>query len=238
MYILYGGRFTRSLMVEMVLAEGGLAYEHREIDIDKDEHRAPDFLAVNPAGLVPALITPEGETLTETPAINLTLAERHGLRQLAPGPEEPERGRFLSALFFLTDELEPALKRHFYPQRYVLREEDAPAMAQRAMDDALARFALIEGQLGDAGRALLAVELEEIEPDGLVNRGDGGVALVDEDAHQRRLGVALRGERACVLGRDRARARRIEVQAHHPGPARDRRGHGGVGVDPADLDAD
>ena len=149
MYILYGGRFTRSLMVEMVLAEGGLAYEHREIDIDKDEHRAPDFLAVNPAGLVPALITPEGETLTETPAINLTLAERHGLRQLAPGPEEPERGRFLSALFFLTDELEPALKRHFYPQRYVLREEDAPAMAQRAMDDALARFALIEGQLGD-----------------------------------------------------------------------------------------
>ena len=68
MYILYGGRFTRTLIVEMVMAEGDIAYELREIDIFKQQHRSPEFLAINPAGWVPAMITPEGETLHETPA--------------------------------------------------------------------------------------------------------------------------------------------------------------------------
>ena len=60
MYILYGGDFTRSVLVQWVLEEGGLEYEFRSIDILKGEHRAPDFLAINPAGLVPVLITTLG----------------------------------------------------------------------------------------------------------------------------------------------------------------------------------
>jgi len=42
-----------------VLEEGGIEYELRKIDILKGEHRAPGFLAINPAGLVPVLIIPE-----------------------------------------------------------------------------------------------------------------------------------------------------------------------------------
>ena len=61
MYILYGGDFTRSALVQWVLEEGGLEYELRTIDIFKGEHRASEFLAINPAGLVPVLITPEGQ---------------------------------------------------------------------------------------------------------------------------------------------------------------------------------
>ena len=34
MYVLYGGRYTRSLLVEMVLTEGGIPYEVREVDYD------------------------------------------------------------------------------------------------------------------------------------------------------------------------------------------------------------
>ena len=69
MYILYGGRFTRSLMVEMVLAEGNIDYQLREIDILKNEHRSTEFLKINPSGWVPALITAEGIALYETHAI-------------------------------------------------------------------------------------------------------------------------------------------------------------------------
>jgi len=86
-YVLYGGPFTRGLLVEMVLAEGGIAYLRRTVDIFEGEHRSPAYLAVNPAGWLPALITPEGETLVEAPAINLYLTERHGLAQLAPPAE-------------------------------------------------------------------------------------------------------------------------------------------------------
>jgi len=150
-YVLYGGSFTRGLMVEMVLAEGDIAYERRAVDTLKGEHRSPAYLAVNPAGWVPALITPEGETLVETPAINLYLAERHGLTQLAPRAEEPERGYFLSGLFYLTDELEPWIKRYFYPHRFALRAEDAPAMQEHALQGVLDRLAVIERHLRDRG---------------------------------------------------------------------------------------
>ena len=150
-YILYGGTFTRALMVEMVLAEGGIDYELRNVDIVNDEHRSAAFLAINPAGWVPALMTPEGETLYETPAINLYLAERHGLSQLAPRTDEPARGPFLSGLFYLTDELEPALKRYFYPHRFVPRPEDAPAMKAQSLDALRDRLGVIEARLAAAG---------------------------------------------------------------------------------------
>ena len=89
--------------------------------------------------------------LYETPAINLYLAERHGLTHLAPRVDEPERGLFLSGLFHLTDELEPELKRYFYPHRYVLRDEDAPAMKARSLAIALERLGVIDRRLGDGG---------------------------------------------------------------------------------------
>jgi glutathione S-transferase len=150
-YVLYGGRFTRALIVEMVLLEGAIPYELRAVDILREEHRSPEFLAVNPAGSVPALITPEGEVLHETPAINLYLAERHGLTRIAPRADEPMRGAFLNGLFYLADEFEPAMKRFYYPQRYVIRAEDAPLMKAQSLAAALQRLELIEGRLGEGG---------------------------------------------------------------------------------------
>lgn len=151
MYILYGGPLTRGWITEAVLAEGDIPYELRVVDIVAGGHRTPEFLAVNPAGLVPVLITPEGETLTETPAINLWLAERHGLDRIAPRADEPERGAFLGGLFFLTSELEPALKRYFYAHRLVLRPEDLRAVRAQALTTALDLLGLIEARLAAGG---------------------------------------------------------------------------------------
>jgi len=150
-YILYGGRFTRALITEMVMIEGDIAYELRRVDTVKQEHRSPEFLAINPAGMVPVLITPAGEVLTETPAINLYLADEHGLTQIAPRPDEAERGPFLSGLFNLAGDLEPIIKQFFYPHRYVLRPEDTPAIKIMARDLALDRLGLIDRRLGEAG---------------------------------------------------------------------------------------
>ncbi len=151
MYILFGGPPTRGLITEMVMAEGALDYELRPIDIKRKEHLTPEYLAVNPAGWVPALVTPEGETLYETPAISLYLAERHDLTQLAPQVGEPQRGAFLSALFYIADELEPAMKRYFYPHRYVMRDEDTAAMKAHALRSALDRLGVIDRRLTREG---------------------------------------------------------------------------------------
>jgi glutathione S-transferase len=150
-YILYGGRFTRALMVEMVMAEGDINYELREIDIVQKQHQSPEFLAINPSGWVPALITPDGQTLYETHAINLYLAERHRLAQIAPEVSEPERGLFLSGLFSICDDLEPIMKRYFYPHRYVVRAEDSPIMKEAALEEALNRFKVLDQRLSQNG---------------------------------------------------------------------------------------
>jgi len=151
MYILYGGRYTRAIIVEMVLAEGEIPYELRNVDIVAHEHRRPEYLAINPAGWVPALVTPEGDTLYETPAINLYLAERHGLTHLAPTADDPDRGLFLSGLFSVAGDLEPILKRCFYPHRYVMRDEDTAAMEEKSLAEALERLQVMEGRLRARG---------------------------------------------------------------------------------------
>jgi len=151
MYILYGGRFTRVLITEAVLLEAQLSYELREVDILNDDHKTEEFLSINPSGFVPVLITPDGHNLYETPAINLYLAECHPEADLAPTIGHPMRGEFLSALFYVTGELEPAMKRYFYPHRYVANPDDVAVIKAKAMDAARDRLQSIEKRLTEAG---------------------------------------------------------------------------------------
>ncbi len=151
MYILYGGGFTRAHMTEMVFAELGVPFKIEVVDTFKRENRSAEFLKINPAGFVPALATPEGIILFETAAINLYLAERHGAGSLAPAMDDPDRGVFLSSLFFLTDELEPALKRYFYPNRYGLRESDEKGIREKSLGYICQTLRVIDRHLIEAG---------------------------------------------------------------------------------------
>ena len=151
MYTLYGGGFDRSHMTAMALTEIGARYEFEIVDTIKGEHRAPAFLAINPAGWIPALRTPEGEILYETPAINLHLCERHAEAGLVPLAGEADRGAFLSALFYITGEFEPALKRFFFPHRYCVRAEGEDAARDMAVTAMQGRLAVIDDRLAARG---------------------------------------------------------------------------------------
>ena len=59
-----------------MLAELGLSYETKELDMRSGEHRKPEFLAINPAGQVPVMVY-DGFTLPESAAIVHYLAEKH-----------------------------------------------------------------------------------------------------------------------------------------------------------------
>jgi glutathione S-transferase len=150
-YVLYGGKFTRALITEMVLLEAGLEYELREIDIIGQQQLSEEYTDINPAALVPSLVTPDGDVLYETPAINLYLAEHHGIEHLAPFIGDPDRGPFLSALFFITDELEPVFKRYFYPHRYVCREQDVQQMQVDSLAWAMRLLGIINHRLEQRG---------------------------------------------------------------------------------------
>lgn len=74
---------TCSLASHIVLEEVGADYEARRIDFSANAQRAPDYLAINPKGRVPALVSERG-VLTETPAILAFLAQSFPQAGLAP----------------------------------------------------------------------------------------------------------------------------------------------------------
>lgn len=65
---LYYALGSAALAPHIALEDVGAAYEAVKIDLIAGEQRQPDFLAVNPKGRVPALVTDRG-ILTEAPAI-------------------------------------------------------------------------------------------------------------------------------------------------------------------------
>ena len=54
--LFHGWRSSASRRVRLALAEKGLAYESRIIDMLKGEQHAPEYLAMNPNGVVPTLL--------------------------------------------------------------------------------------------------------------------------------------------------------------------------------------
>jgi glutathione S-transferase len=155
MYVLYGGDFTRSVLVQWVLEEGKLAYELRKIDLAKGEHRAAEFLAINPAGLVPVLITSEGDALSEVAALMVYLADRHQLTELAPAVTDAQRGRFLSAIFYIASDIQSEMKRFHYPNRYSLRAEDNAGIRDQAKGLILSRLDVMDMRLAKSGPYIL-----------------------------------------------------------------------------------
>jgi glutathione S-transferase len=117
-YRLYGGDLTCAMIVEAVMQEIGLCYELEPVDTGNGANREQEFLAINPKGHVPALVTPEGQVLHEAGAISLFLADLHLADHLAPKFDDKHRAIFLSKLFYVVNEIQPLMKMHFYPARY------------------------------------------------------------------------------------------------------------------------
>lgn len=73
---LYGGQRSRAAIVQWYLEELGVPYEFCLLDMGRDEHRQPTFLAINPIGKVPAIAHGDFH-LWESGAILLYLAEKY-----------------------------------------------------------------------------------------------------------------------------------------------------------------
>jgi glutathione S-transferase len=83
MITLYYAPHTCSLACHIALEDAGAEYALVRISFAADEQREPEYLAVNPKGRVPALVTDHG-VLTETPAILAFVAQTFPQARLAP----------------------------------------------------------------------------------------------------------------------------------------------------------
>lgn len=110
----------RGFRVVWLLEEMGLPFQLRDVDLLAGVENDPEFLAINPAGFIPA-ITDGDVVMVESIAIMEYLLARHGPSPLVPAPQDPgfplyqqflhlgEAG-LAASIFFVTG------ARHFAPE--------------------------------------------------------------------------------------------------------------------------
>ena len=114
MYQLYYSPSTASLAVHWMLIEIGAPFELVLTDTETGAQKHPDYLKLNPSGVVPTLIV-DGAPVCECAAILMLLAERHADKGLAPAAGAPERAAYLQWMVYLANTLMPAFRTWFYP---------------------------------------------------------------------------------------------------------------------------
>ena len=80
---LYYAPDTCALASHIALEEAGAEYASVRIDFAREEQRSQNYLAINPKGRVPAMVTDRG-ILTETPAMLAFIAQSFPRADLAP----------------------------------------------------------------------------------------------------------------------------------------------------------
>jgi glutathione S-transferase len=136
---LYYNPRSRAAIAKWMLDECGVDYEIVPIDFERREHKAPEFLKINPAGKLPALVDGDSK-IFESAAICLYLGDKFPEANFAPKIGTPARGRYLSLMVYSTSQLEPALG------DVVLGQTTLP---QRGWSEFETIRDVIEGELGN-----------------------------------------------------------------------------------------
>jgi glutathione S-transferase len=153
MYTLYYSPGTASFCVHWMLIELGEPHELVKIDIEAGEHRKPEYLKLNPGGVVPTLVVDE-VPLGEAAALCMILAERHPQAGFAPAIGHAQRGAYISWLFFLSNTLQTAYHDWFYPDQPAGHAgvESVKASARVRVEACLGR---VDRQIANSGAYLL-----------------------------------------------------------------------------------
>lgn len=126
---------TAAMVPHIVLEEIGAPYQRVLVDRMQNAHKAPDYLKLNPNGLIPVLVDAD-LVLYETAAICLHLCDTHPEAALAPPLGTAERAHFYKWLMWLTNTLQTTLITYFYPERSVLPGNTAGAAEVKTQAEA------------------------------------------------------------------------------------------------------
>jgi len=102
--VFYTNPMSRGRVARWMLEEVGAPYETKVLDY-ASSMKAPEYLAINPMGKVPAIVH-KGRTVTETAAICAYLADAFPDAELAPALED--RADYYRWLFFTAGPVEAA----------------------------------------------------------------------------------------------------------------------------------
>ncbi|MDQ0462308.1 glutathione S-transferase [Caulobacter ginsengisoli] len=145
MLILYTRTGSCSLASHIALEEAGAAYETREMDFSVQQQRSPEYLALNPKGRIPALVTDRG-VLSENLAILAYIAQAFPQARLAPtDPFEFGRAQAINAYLSSTVHVAHAHRHRGY--RWADDPAAHEAMRAKVASNMAECFTLIETEM-------------------------------------------------------------------------------------------
>ena len=143
---LYYEKGTCALASHIALEEAGAEYSTVRINFAVHEQRSPEYLAINPKGRVPALITDRG-ILTETPAMLAFIAQSFPKANLAPW-DDPFRFAEVQAFnSYLCSTVHVAHAHRMRGTRWADDPAAIEAMKRKVPDSVGACFDLIETRM-------------------------------------------------------------------------------------------
>ena len=135
-----------ALATHIVLEEAGAEYESVRVNFAGGEQRKPEYLAINPKGRVPALVTDRG-ILTETPALLLYVAQTHRAPPLAPFDDEFALAEVQAFNSYLCSTVHVAHAHRMRGYRWADDAEAIEAMKRKVPQSVGEAFALIEREM-------------------------------------------------------------------------------------------
>jgi glutathione S-transferase len=140
---LYYSPGSCALASHIALEEAGAAYTAERIDFKSNQQNSPEYLAVNPKGRVPAMVTEQG-ILTETPALLAYIAQSHPHAKLAPLDDAFAFAKVQAFNSYLCSTVHVAHAHGGRGYRWAAEETSLADMKRKVPETMGASFALIE----------------------------------------------------------------------------------------------
>ena len=143
MFKLYYAPGTCALASHIALQEVGATYTTERVDFKNNQQNSPAYLAINPKGRVPALVTDRG-ILTETPAMLAFIAQSFPQAQLAPLDDAFAFAKVQAFNSYLCSTVHVAHAHKLRGARWATEETSFADMKRKVPQTVGACFALIE----------------------------------------------------------------------------------------------
>lgn len=150
---LYYAPGAASLLVHWLLIELDVPHVLHLVDTAAKAQKSPEYLALNPNGVVPTLVL-DGQPQYEAAALAMLLAERNPDALLAPLPDDSRRADYLQWMFNLANMVQPLFRQWWYPGEPA-GEANADALRAHCAPRIEAEWARIDAHLAAHGPCLL-----------------------------------------------------------------------------------
>lgn len=142
---IYGSLVSRATRPLLALEEARAEYELIEVDFYKGQHKAPEYLKVNPLGKVPALV--DGDfLLLESAAQCNYIAMKYPDSHLMPTKLQ-ERARYDQWMFFAMTDLEKPLIAMMMHRRLLPENLRVPSLIDHAMEEFSKLLVIVEEEV-------------------------------------------------------------------------------------------